>query len=90
MVKIMALGAMLALGLATATKAAPLLVPAGAVGSAVMQVGEGCGAWRWRGPGGACNPFYGPGGSNRGTVYECPPGFHIGPGGGRCWPNRPY
>jgi hypothetical protein len=28
-----------------------------------------------------------PGGSLRGTRFACPPGFHVGPYGHRCWRN---
>jgi len=41
---------------------------------------EGCGRGWWRGPGGVCHPMVGP-------HRFCPPGYHIGREGHRCWPN---
>jgi len=46
----------------------------------VANAAEGCGRGFWRGPGGACHPIVGPG-------RYCPPGYHIGREGHRCWPN---
>ena len=66
---------------------APAHVTIGTDG-AITQVGEGCGPGRWRGPYGGCNLFNGPGGSNRGTAIECPPGFHISWDRSRCMANR--
>ena len=74
-------------GLATAASAAIAVVPPAVADSGITQVGEGCGANRWRGPDGQCRPFNTPYGNRRGTPYECPPGWHIGPQGGRCWRN---
>ena len=56
-------------------------------------VADGCG-WGWyRGPGGACHRFgrgpY-PWGYYTPAPYQwnpCPPGYHLGAGGQRCWPN---
>ncbi len=88
MIRATVLNVTLALGLATTAHAgfAPVLVGAG--NEAIIEVGEGCGQGSWRGPGGGCNRFYGAEGNNRGTRIECPPGFHIGPGHVKCWPNR--
>ena len=88
MIKSTVLSVCLALGFATAAHAAYLPLPPSIGNDAIVKVGEGCGWGMWRGPDGRCNPFYGPGGPLRGTQYECPPGFHIGPGRARCWPNR--
>lgn len=88
MIKIAVLSMALGLGLAGAANASSFAVPAPVENGAIIQVGEGCGAGAWRGPQGVCNRFYGPGGTYRGTVIECPPGFHIGPGRAKCWPNR--
>lgn len=57
-----------------------------AADSAVVQVYEGCGPYGHRGPYGGCRP----GGQWGGYVpgYSCPPGWHIGQYGQRCWPNR--
>ena len=78
----------LSLGTIGAAHAMTVPGPASLGGNAIVQVGEGCGGGMWRGPGGRCIPFNGPGGSYRGTTIECPPGYHIGPDRGRCWPNR--
>lgn len=65
----------------------PLVVATG--DTMTMKVGERCGAGYWRaGPGNVCRPFNSPYGVARGTRYECPLGWHIGPEGGACWPNR--
>ncbi len=79
------LGFTLAIGFSVASNAAIVAGPAD-TGSAIVTVGEGCGAGFWRGPGGHCNHFEGPGGNARGTAYECPNGFHFG--AGRCQYNR--
>ena len=88
MMKTSALGLALAFGLATAANAMGVPITMGGNDGSIIKVGEGCGAGAWRGPNGVCHPFGGPGGNNRGTRYECPPGMHIGPGGEKCWPNR--
>jgi hypothetical protein len=74
-----ALGAALAFSLATASNAAILPVPVGPHADLTIRVAEGCGPGFWRGPGGRCHPFA------QGRL--CPPGFHIGREGRRCWPN---
>jgi len=44
--------------------------------AAIVPVAGGCG-WAWhRGPFGGCRP-----------LYSCPPGFHSGPYGRRCFRN---
>ena len=48
----------------------------------------GCGPMGHRGPYGGCRPGGQWGGYVRGRA--CPPGFHLGGGGRRCWPNRYY
>jgi hypothetical protein len=78
----------LALGLANAAQAATAFSPMPTNDDNIIKVGEGCGADRWRAPDGQCRWFHTPYGSARGTRFECPPGWHIGEGGGRCWPNR--
>ena len=52
---------------------------AGGKGPAVTLVAEGCGPGWWRGPGGHCHPMA--------MGRACPPGYHLGPEGRRCWPN---
>lgn len=58
--------------------------PAGSAGD-IIQVYGGCGPYGHRGPYGGCRP-----GGQAGGYYgrACPPGFHLGGGGRRCWPNR--
>jgi hypothetical protein len=72
------LAALLAVAVATSANAgisvAPLKSDAG-----VTRVAEGCGPGMWRGPGGRCHPMA--------HGRFCPPGYHLGPEGRRCWPN---
>ncbi len=79
----------LCVGGLTASHAAISSVPVSGSSTGIIQVGERCGEGMWRrGPANACYPFMGPGGTYRGTPLECPPGWHIGPARGACWPNR--
>jgi hypothetical protein len=78
MVKTLLVSVALGFGLVTAASAA-MIAPIGNGEGVVIKVAEGCGAGFWRGPGGRCHPFA----ANR----LCPPGYHIGPQGRRCWPN---
>lgn len=80
MIRTIALGAVLAFSLATASNAAIMPMPVGSPSDLTIKVAEGCGPGFWRGPHGVCHPMAGPG-------RLCPPGFHIGPEGRRCWPN---
>ncbi len=52
----------------------------------IIQVYGGCGPYGHRGPWGGCRPGGQAGGYWRGRA--CPPGFHLGPYGRRCRPNR--
>ena len=52
----------------------------------IVQVYGGCGPFGHRGPYGGCRTGGQAGGYVRGR--SCPPGFHIGPAGRRCRPNR--
>jgi hypothetical protein len=79
MIRTIALGAVVAFSLATASNAAILPVPVGSPSDLTIKVAEGCGPGWWRGPGGRCHPFA--------TGRLCPPGYHIGREGQRCWPN---
>jgi hypothetical protein len=72
------LGALLALGMMASAQAA-MVAPPVEKGPAATLVAEGCGAGWWRGPGGHCHPMA--------NGRLCPPGYHIGPEGHRCWPN---
>ena len=88
MFRLATIGMTLAFGVAGAAAAAVVPVPVMTVDHGIIQVGEGCGAGMWRAGDNICRPFRSPYGSNRGTRFECPPGWHIGPGGAKCWPNR--
>ncbi len=81
MVRTLVLGAALAFGLGTAANAgiAPAPLAAAASNGTIVKVAEGCGRGEWRGPGGRCHPFA--------VGRACPPGYHLGPHGQRCWPN---
>jgi len=79
MVRSIVLGAAFAFGLATAASAGIIPAPVGNDAGAIVRVAEGCGPGWWRGPGGRCHPMA----MNR----ACPPGYHLGPEGKRCWPN---
>ena len=51
----------------------------------IVEVYGGCGPYGHRGPYGGCRP-----GGQFGRVYHhrfCPPGFHLGRFGRRCFPN---
>jgi len=78
MVRSIVLSAALAFGLATAANAGIAPGPIGSQ-SLIVKVAEGCGPGWWRGPGGKCHPMA--------TGRACPPGYHLGPDGQRCWPN---
>lgn len=76
-------------------------MPVGAVASddaQVILVSGGCGPYWHRGPYGGCRPggqWGYPGGGGGGVPFIegpyggrwCPPGYHLGPYRGRCWPN---
>jgi hypothetical protein len=64
----------------------------------LILVYGGCGPYGHRGPFGGCQPggqWGYPGGGDRGVspIFGpgggrwCPPGYHLGPYRGRCWPN---
>jgi len=74
------LGTALALGCATMAGATIIPAPLGNSDGMVMRTAEGCGPGWWRGPGGRCHPMA--------RERACPRGYHLGPEGGRCWPNR--
>lgn len=81
MLRTMLLSSALAVGLVTAASAAVTTpAPMGDNGSLVIKTAEGCGPGYWRGPGGRCHPFA--------QGRACPAGYHLGPEGRRCWPNR--
>jgi len=73
----------LAAGLAAPAYAMP--VAPVAPQSQIEQVYGGCGPYGHRGPFGGCRWGGQWGGYGWGTA--CPPGFHLGPYGRRCWPS---
>jgi hypothetical protein len=80
MVRSLTLTAALVMGLATVASAGVIPSPVGNNSHGlVTPVAEGCGPGWWRGPEGRCHPMA------RGRL--CPRGYHLGPEGGRCWPN---
>jgi hypothetical protein len=79
MIRSVLVSSVLALGLTTAASAAMAPAPLSNTDSSVIKAAEGCGAGFWRGPAGRCHPFA----VNR----ACPPGYHLGPQGKKCWPN---
>jgi hypothetical protein len=68
----------LGLGLAamSASQAMPLAPLVQGASAEIIHVSGGCGYWGHRGPYGGCRP-----------VYNCPPGWHPGPYGQRCFRN---
>lgn len=74
------------LACAPAANAMPAGIPASGTASNLTLVYGGCGPMGHRGPYGGCRPGGQWGGYVRGRA--CPPGFHLGGGGRRCWPNR--
>ncbi|MFI4995956.1 MAG: GCG_CRPN prefix-to-repeats domain-containing protein [Hyphomicrobiales bacterium] len=79
------LGFAAALSFATPSEAAMPVGPNGISQSSVILAYGGCGPRGHRGPYGGCRPGGQWGGYVRGR--SCPPGFHLGPYGRRCWPN---
>jgi hypothetical protein len=77
MLKSVALGAMLMLGVATVSNAAILPVPTDVSGEGVLKVAQGCGPGGWRGPYGHCHWGGGPG-----PYYGAAPGWGYGR---HCW-----
>jgi hypothetical protein len=71
------LGTVVVISLATIANAGPNTIAT--PDRFIVPVAEGCGPGWWRGPEGRCHPMA------RGRA--CPRGYHLGPEGGRCWPN---
>jgi hypothetical protein len=80
--KSIAVGAIVALGIASVSNAAILPTPTDVAATAIVKVAEGCGPGWWRGPHGVCHPG---GWGGAGYWRACPPGMHLGPYGHRCW-----
>jgi hypothetical protein len=78
---------LLALAMAASLSAPAYAMPVAPVApeSPVEQAYGGCGPYGHRGPYGGCRAGGQRGGYRWGR--PCPPGFHLGPGGRRCWPN---
>lgn len=80
------LGAGMTLAIGAQAQAAMPVQSLANPGVDVLQVFAGCGPFGHRGPFGGCRP----GGQLGGYVpgRACPRGFHLGPYGRRCFPNR--
>jgi hypothetical protein len=83
--RISALAVALALGFAAQAQAAMPVAPVEKSNAPVVLVYGGCGPFAHRGPYGGCRAGGQLGGYGFGRA--CPPGFHLGPQGARCWPN---
>jgi hypothetical protein len=79
------LGLAAAFSLAATSQAAMPVGPDGLSKSPVTLAYGGCGPYGHRGPYGGCRAGGQWGGYWRGR--PCPPGFHLGPYGRKCWPN---
>jgi hypothetical protein len=79
MVRSLLLSAALTVGLVTVASAGFAPNTIGNSGKSYTLAAEGCGPGWWRGPGGHCHPMA--------NGRACPRGYHLGPEGGRCWPN---
>jgi hypothetical protein len=79
------LGLVLAACLAIPAEAAMPVAPMDGVKAPVILAYGGCGVFGHRGPYGGCRAGGQAGGYWRGRA--CPPGFHLGPYGRKCWPN---
>jgi hypothetical protein len=80
-----ALALVVTIGLGIPAQAAMQPAPVEKSPSAVILVYGGCGIYGHRGPYGGCRPGGQAGGYWAGR--PCPPGFHLGPYGRRCWAN---
>jgi hypothetical protein len=70
---------------AASAQAAPVIPADVGAQTPIVKVFQGCGPYGHRGPMGRCRPGGQWGGYNR---FSCPPGWHIGPYGRKCWPNH--
>ena len=87
MLKLTAMSLIAALGFSRFASASMISLPIPPSESAITLAGEGCGFGYWRsGLDNRCRPMgaYG----NGAPGFVCPAGWHIGPRGGACWPNR--
>jgi hypothetical protein len=78
------LGIVMAAALVSPTFAAPTVAPPASSASSIIMVEGGCGRDYHRDERGSCRPNW--------REWEpgsraCPPGWHLGPEGRRCWPN---
>ena len=76
------LGLVMAAALISPTYAAPAAIPATSTGGPVILVEGGCGPDHHRDERGYCRPNWREWGGR-----ACPPGWHLGAEGRRCWPN---
>jgi hypothetical protein len=76
MIKSLAAGTILALGLANVCNAAVAPMPVDDGASAIVRVAEDCGADWWRDVYGHCHPFHNGAGNMRGTHEACPTWAH--------------
>lgn len=83
----MKLGTSLALMLALSGASPLAAMPAAPAPDAapIEKVYGGCGPYGHRGPYGGCR--WGGQRGGYGLGRPCPPGFHLGPQGRKCWPN---
>ncbi|KAF0212768.1 MAG: hypothetical protein FD139_3349 [Methylocystaceae bacterium] len=81
----MGLALVFAAAMAAPAYAAMPLAPTETAGAPIVQAYGGCGPYGHRGPYGGCR--WGGQWGGYGVGRACPPGFHLGPYGRRCWPN---
>ena len=81
------LGLLAAVALAAPARAAVHSVPAQPEVSLAVPVAEGCGPGRFRDGYGYCRWMARRWGPPAFVARACPPGYHLGPYRGRCWPN---
>ena len=82
---IAAISSIALLGSAPLASAIPTVGSMPDAGNGLTLVYGGCGPFGHRGPYGGCRAGGQRGGYGMGR--PCPPGFHLGRGGRRCWPN---
>jgi hypothetical protein len=76
------LGLLVAAALAIPAQAAPIVTSGSTVAGSIILVEGGCGRDYHRDERGYCRPNW-----REFQGRACPPGWHLGPEGRRCWPN---
>jgi hypothetical protein len=76
------LGLVMAAALVSPTQAAPVMVPRASDAGVVILVEGGCGPDYHRDYNGYCRPNW-----REWDGRACPPHWHLGSEGRRCWPN---